>query len=47
MRRPEYPEVIRCYECGQVGHGFVIGEEQDLPRRFICEDCILKMYNMM
>ncbi len=44
MRRPVFPEVKRCYECGEVGHGFIIGENQKLPTRFICEGCIIIMY---
>ncbi len=44
MRRPKFPEVKRCYECGNVAHGFIIGEEQKLPARLICEGCISKMH---
>jgi len=47
MRRPVYPEVKRCYDCGEVGHGFIIGNTQDIPLRFICEECIIKMYKII
>ena len=43
MRWIKYPEERRCYDCGSMGDGFIIGDTQDLPLRFICIDCINKM----
>jgi len=49
MREIKDFEELSCYNCGdnKIKIGIVIGENLNIPLRFICINCIIKMYRMM